>query len=129
MKRLLSWRSSRPSSLPVHAVALLLLSSCSSSVATPDPPTTEAAKVDVPTKASVDQGRSVRLALKLTGAVPADVKLRASTGLTATLDGSEIVVSAGYSAPAQGTLAIDSKEAHADVAIEVRALDWKARVT
>lgn len=103
------------------------LAACSS--ADPQPAATETAKLEAPPKASIDQGRTVRLAIKLTGATASDVKIKPSEGLTAALEGNELVLSAGYGAPPAGTVAIDAKEAHVDVAVDVRALDWKARVT
>lgn len=109
-------------------VLAFVLSACSGT-SEPSPSTSEPAKIAAPGTATVDQGRAVRLALKLTGTTAADVKLRPTEGLVATLEGTELVVSAGFDAPPKGSVWVDAKEAHAEVAVTVRTLDWKSKVT
>lgn len=110
------------------SLAVLLLAACSSSdpgAATPTPP---AATVELPASASIDQGRTIRIAV--TSKDAGTLVLAPSAGITATLDGTDVVVGAGYDAPAEGKVEVSSEkgDAKATVRIAVRPLDWKERV-
>jgi hypothetical protein len=123
MKLSLTFRNAALGSL-----ALLVLA-CSDAVPSEPIVAPQPAKVLAPPKATVDQGRNARLAIELSGAIPSEVVLRPTEGIAAVLEGNELVVSAGYDAPQKGSVVIEAKGARAEVAIDVRVLDWKARVT
>jgi len=110
------------------SLSLLVLAACSSEGGEVAPPTSTPATVEAPASASVDQGRSVKVAVKATGA--GKLKVEASAGITATVEGSDLIVAAGYDAGTEGSVTVSSEkgDAKATVKLAVRLLDWKERV-
>ena len=111
------------------ALALVGLASCSSAESTVDAGSSTPT-LEVPGTASVDQGRSIKIAVKTTGEA-GPLKIEPSAGLTAWLHDNELSVTAGYDAPAEGTVTVTTAkgEAKATVKLAVRLLDWKERPT
>ncbi|MBL9108684.1 MAG: hypothetical protein JNM74_05415, partial [Myxococcales bacterium] len=112
-------RSSRP-----FFFALLLASACTTEAAAPGSSTPV---LTVPPTVSVDQGRVARVPLGLEGATASDVVVTPSEGLTAKVEGAELVVAASYEAGDKGTVVVEAKGARAELGVSVRAIAWKTR--
>ena len=104
--------------------ALLLASACTTEAASPGDSTPV---LTVPPTLSLDQGRVARVPLGLDGAAASDVVLGPSAGLSAKLEGTEIVVAASYETGEKGTIVVEAKGARAEIGVSVRPLAWKAR--
>lgn len=112
-------RSSRP-----FFFALLLASACTTEAAAPGSSTPV---LTIPPTVSVDQGRVARVPLGLEGATASDVVVTPSEGLTAKVEGAELVVAASYEAGDKGTVVVEAKGARAELGVSVRAIAWKTR--
>lgn len=109
----------------VLAGSLSFSTACSSTTeATPAP---AVAKITVASQAALGQGRRVRLPLTVEGTTTA-AKLVTSAGITAEIDGKDLVLFATYDAPKTGTVMVEADTARAEIAVSIAAFDWAAPV-
>lgn len=115
------------SALALLFVASSLSFSAACSSTTEATPTPGVAKITVASEAALGQGRRVRLPLTIEGTSTA-AKVVPSAGITAEVDGKDLVLFAAYDAPKTGKVTLDADAAHAEIAVSIATLDWAAPV-